>query len=102
MARSRFCRVCKDFHDLDQAWPQPCLAHFGHQTADPGFYIQSDSIDTFRSMADGKLYDSKSRYRQDLRARGLFEVGNERVEQRRTDLPPVRDALRKAYHQLRG
>lgn len=31
----------------------------------------------FRSMADGRVYTSKSAYRADLRARGLVEVGND-------------------------
>lgn len=102
MARSRFCRICKDFHDVDQAWPQACVGHFGHQARDPGFYIQSDTMDGIRSMADGRMYDSKSRYRADLKARGLIEVGNERTTQRPSALPPVRDALRQAYQQHRG
>lgn len=102
MARSRFCRVCKDFHDLNEAWPQSCYAHFGIKGDDPRFYVQSDAIDAFQSMADGRMYDSKSQYRRDLRARGLVEIGNERIEQKPVPLPPVRDTLRQAYHQLRG
>lgn len=42
-------------------------------------YVISDTIDGFRSMADGKMYDSKSRYATDLRARGLEIVGNEKA-----------------------
>lgn len=34
----------------------------------------------FQSMADGKMYDSKSRYRAELRARGFEELGNEMQE----------------------
>lgn len=102
MARSRYCRVCKDFHDLEKAWPSECVEHFGSQAADPGFYIQSDTMDGFRSMADGKMYDSKSKYRADLKARGLVEMGNDQIRQRRQEAPPVRDALRQAYQQLRG
>jgi hypothetical protein len=102
MARSRFCRVCKDFHDLDEAWPSACYGHFGHRGEDAGFYVQSDTIDPFQSQADGRMYDSKSRYRRELKARGMIEVGNEVVEHRPTPLPPVRDELRKVYQQLRG
>lgn len=42
-------------------------------------------IHGLKSMADGRIYDSKSRYRANLRARGLVEVGNEqnRPDQRR-------------------
>jgi hypothetical protein len=102
LARSRFCRVCKDFHDLDEAWPSACVGHFGIKGDDAGFYVQSDTIDAFRSMADGRMYDSKSQYRRDLRSRGMVEIGNDRIEQTPTAPPPVRDALRQAYQQLRG
>lgn len=33
----------------------------------------------FQSMADGKFYTSREKYRADLRARGFEEVGNERA-----------------------
>lgn len=36
-----------------------------------------DQIDPFKSMADGRLYDSKSAYRRTLRDRGLTEVGTD-------------------------
>lgn len=41
------------------------------------FYIASDQHEPFRSLADGKVYDSKSAYRAELKARGYEEVGNE-------------------------
>lgn len=102
MARSRFCRVCKDFHDLEQAWPSECVGHFGVRGEDAGFYVQSDTVDGFRSMADGKMYDSKSKYRAELKARGLVELGNDRIEQRPAHKTPVRETLRQTYQQLRG
>jgi hypothetical protein len=40
-------------------------------------YVISDYHEPFRSHADGKMYDSKSRYRAELKARGMIEVGNE-------------------------
>ena len=45
----------------------------------PAPMIQSDHVDEFRSHADGQIYSSKSRYREELRARGMVEVGNERA-----------------------
>jgi len=99
--RSRFCRVCKDFHDTDQAWPEACVGHFGQQTAS-GLQIISDTIEPFRNMATGEIFSSKSRYRADLKARGLIEVGNERIVQKRVEAPPVRDTLRHVRHQLGG
>jgi hypothetical protein len=101
MARSRFCRCCKEFHDLDQTWPSACADHFG-SVSSGGLQIISDTTAPFRSMADGKMYDSKSVYRRDLRARGLIEVGNERVQQRQTPPPPVRETLRQVRQQLMG
>lgn len=38
-------------------------------------YVIGDTHEPFRSMADGKMYDSKSAYRADLKARGMVEVG---------------------------
>ena len=84
MARSRYCRICSDFHALDMAWPEACLGHFGSVSDGAGPYIQSDTMDPIRSMADGRMYDSKSRYRADIRARGLIEVGNEPPSLRET------------------
>ncbi len=101
MARSRLCRSCKDFHDVEAAWPEACASHFG-QPANASFQIISDGIAPFRSMADGRHYDSKSQYRQTLRDRGLIEVGNERVDQKPAYKPPVRDTLRDVYRRLGG
>lgn len=101
MARSRLCRCCSEFHDLAQPWPQTCASHFGEQ-ATSGFYVISDTMEPMRSMADGKMYDSKSQYRGDLRARGLIEVGNDRIERRPVQAPPVREHMRQALRQLGG
>lgn len=77
-----------------------CYGHFGVKGENAGFYIQSDTTEAFRSMADGKMYDSKSRYRADLKARGLVEIGNENITQRRVELPPVKQTLREVYQRL--
>jgi hypothetical protein len=42
-------------------------------------YVITDEMAPVRSMADGQMYDSKSRIRSTYRARGLREVGNEKV-----------------------
>ncbi len=51
--------------------------------------VISDAMAPIRSHADGRMYDSKSAYRADLRARGYVEVGNERAA---FDRRPVFDA----------
>lgn len=55
----------------------------------PRINIISDQTNPFVSMADGKVYDSKSRYRAELRARGFEEYGNEKsyVKPREWDRP---------------
>lgn len=100
MPRSRFCRACKDFHDLAEPWPSECYGHFGIKGDDPRFYVVSDSMDAIQSMADGKMYDSKSAYRRELKARGMVEIGNENIEFKPKSSPPVKDALRQAWQQL--
>lgn len=105
MPRSRFCRACKGFHDLDEAWPAECESHFPSLSTGAGearFYVVSDSIPAFRSMADGKMYESKSRYRADLKARGLVEMGNDKVTRSTKALPPVRQDLKRAIQELGG
>lgn len=101
MPRSRLCRICKDFHDLDAAWPEPCARHFGETTS--GLQIISDGMAPIRSMADGRMYDSKSQYRRELKARNCVEVGNERVS-RTTTAPQVsvRESMRRSIQQLGG
>jgi hypothetical protein len=41
--------------------------------------VISDNLDYMVSMADGKRYTSKAKYRAELKARGYTEVGNERM-----------------------
>lgn len=107
MPRSRFCRVCKDFHDLDGAWPVECYGHFG-VSAEKGPQIISDSIEAFPSMATGEVFTSKSKYRQHLRANGYVEVGND-AQGRTVKAPDLaaeraqrRQVIRDTYRQLGG
>lgn len=39
--------------------------------------ISSDTHEPFQSMADGKMYDSKSAYRASLKLHGMREIGND-------------------------
>lgn len=60
----------------------------------------------FQSQADGKYYTSKSKYRADLRARGLVEVGDDRSFHDRAPidpsdvLPPVEHDVARAIAEL--
>ncbi|RAK51206.1 hypothetical protein DJ017_19815 [Phenylobacterium soli] len=94
--------MCHEFHDLNEAWPEACAGHFGHRGDDAGLYVISDSMDPIRSMADGRMYDSKSAYRRELRARGCYELGNDSVSRAASPRPPVRETLRQTLQQLKG
>ena len=56
-----------------------------------------DHTEPFQSMADGKLYDSKSAYRQTLKDRGLVELGND-APLTPPPKPPPKSTRREALH----
>ena len=70
-------------------------------------YVNSDTVDAFRSMADGRLYESKSAYRAELKRQGLREIGNEidahlkDVEATNPQKPKVKPDLIKAYQKVK-
>lgn len=80
MARSRLCRICRDFHDVDAAWPEACVGHFGSADSNPTFHVISDTMEPVRSMVSGRMHDSKSRYRAEVHAAGCRIVGNDKLE----------------------
>lgn len=47
--------------------------------------VTDDTTDPFKSMADGKYYTSKKKYRNEISARGYEEVGNDKQEHRVSD-----------------
>jgi hypothetical protein len=55
----------------------------------PRLHIIGDSADVV-SMADGKRYTSKSRYKAELRARGYEIVGNERPTLQPREIPDAK------------
>jgi hypothetical protein len=70
-------------------------------------YLIGDTTDAFQSMADGKLYDSKSAYRAELRRQGLREIGNDidghlkDVEASNPQKPKAKADVIKAYQKVR-
>ena len=78
MARSRLCRACGDFHDIEAAWPDACSAHFG-VPANAAPYVRADGMDPVRSMVSGKMHDSKSAYYAEVRRAGCEIVGNDKA-----------------------
>lgn len=70
--------------------------------------VRSDTTDAFRSMADGKLYDSKSNYRAELKRQGMREIGNDidahlkDVEATAPQKPKAKADVIKAYQKVRA
>lgn len=65
-------------------------------------YVIGDGME-LRSMHDGQFYTSKAKYRAELRANGLTEIGNEKIGARRgPDLKPggVKDDIRRSISEL--
>lgn len=66
-----------------------------------GAYVISDTMDGIVHPANGKRYDSKSRFRDETRARGCVEVGNDM--QRDTvdrSITGVGEELSRVYDQM--
>lgn len=64
--------------------------------------IISDTTDPFRSMLDGRMYDSKSRYERSVKDAGCVVVGNEKVESKPVKRPPVGPDIKRAIAQLKA
>ena len=71
-------------------------------------FVISDTMDPTRHMADGKMYDSKVKFRQATRDAGCVEVGTETAtllkprQQVQLDSGKRRDDIRKAIYELRN
>lgn len=95
--RSRLCRACRDFHDLDGPWPQACSSHFKAYTGVSSIQIIKD-ISPYKAVAvdkrTGKVPVIKSRreHKEFLRSNGYVEVGNEPI--RKTPDYEVQDSRR--------
>lgn len=65
--------------------------------------VISDTMRPMRHPSNGKIYDSKSRFRAETRARGLVEIGNEQPKPRKAiDMPPVGPDIARAIQELGG
>lgn len=68
----------------------------------------SDTMDGTRHMCNGKIYDSKSKFRQVTKQHGCIEVGNEEKhmmkprQPKKLDKRQRRDDIRKAIYELKN
>jgi hypothetical protein len=68
--------------------------------------LNLDTVSSFRSMADGKMYDSKAAYRASLKVHGMREIGNEiqaHVKEATASKakPRAKGALMEAYQKVK-
>lgn len=76
------------------------LAEPLHEAHGAGPYVISDSMNPIRSMADGRVHDSKSRYLQGVRDAGCRVVGNDRLDRTITSAPRAGADIKRAIQQL--
>lgn len=100
---SNFCAQClmRYFWD-DKArkwvdWPD--------RPPQPRIHYITDHADPFRSQGDGKIYDSKSKYRKSLKEQGYVELGSEPIESYMREpkpepLPTLREVAAKEGFEL--
>jgi len=74
----------------------------GPRAGFPAPYLNRDGMDPLMSMADGKLYESKSAMRRAYRELGYEELGND-APRAVVDAPPIeaKDDLIEAYKMVR-
>lgn len=107
MTASRFCKVCKNFHDLSEDWPEKCIAHFG-ATSISSIQIIKD-IEPYKAVAIDKVsgkaprIGSRSEHREFLKRNGYVEIGNERPRQKATDYADIHPReIKQTIDQLRS
>lgn len=64
--------------------------------------ISDEACTPFKSMADGKIYDSKSEYRKSLKALGYEETGGEKVkrEKKQSSMEDIVSDIKRATGEL--
>ena len=97
----RFCRVCRNWHDLNQSWPSACLPDEPQRSHLAAPMLIMDTMPPVQSMATGKMHDSKAAIRAEYKALGMVEVGNDPARNRprtkpKTDRTQIKNAMLKA------
>lgn len=104
--RERFCRSCREWHDVDN-WPDHCRPETkGAPSEHPVPHFITDTMEPVQSMLDGRMYDSKATLRQTYKDAGVVEVGNDssvtdpkRKPNEKPDRQQIKAAVGKAFSQ---
>lgn len=91
--RSRKCKICDGWHDLEQPWPAECAAHYTPR-GNPAPMTIADSMPWTQHPVTGRYHDSKSALRRDTRESGCVELGNDAPKASRPQIEPMRRAGR--------
>ena len=97
----RMCKVCGDWHDLDEPWPDKCAP----KARTSAFYVISDTMQPLKHMGTGEVLDSKAKFRAATRASGCVELGNEAIKPRvpiKLDSGKRREDIQKTIYHLRN
>lgn len=64
--------------------------------------VISDTMEPMRHPCNGKWYDSKAKFRDETRARGCTEIGNEKIPERVDRSLPggLREDIRRAFSEV--
>lgn len=73
MTGSRLCKVCGDWHKWDEPKPDACIPERARSAA----YIRVDGMSDTLCPADGKIYDSRSRFERAVKDAGCVILGND-------------------------
>lgn len=104
--RSRYCKTCGEWHDLDEPWPRSC---YSKHKVTGGLQIIKD-IEPYQAMgadvaSGGRAprITSRTRHRQYLNDNGYVEVGNEPIHKPEVFEPPsaARD-IQRTIHEMKA
>lgn len=100
----RFCKICRNWHSLDNPWPDECLPRKPRAASDlPAPMLIVDTMAPVQSMLDGQMYDSKSALRATYKQAGVVEVGNDPQRFKPRQKPkPDRQAIHAAVKRARS
>lgn len=100
--RQRLCKVCGDWHDLDEPWPAKCQRGTVRNQA---FYVISDTMEPLKHHGTGRMISSKRAFSAETRAAGMVELGNEPIRARKPiplDRRQRRDDIKRSIYELRN
>lgn len=69
--------VYRDGELVEKSRAAPLHLGFRNRSGLAAPMLNLDTVEGFKSMADGKMYDSKATYRASLKVQGMREIGNE-------------------------